>query len=67
MPNTKFDAKSFNAEAFKYKVGTVPNLKMRSKSRQHLPQTPILKAFLQTRTAPATPVLLCVDCLTVMP
>ena len=28
MPNTKFDAKSFNAEAFKYKVGTVPNLKM---------------------------------------
>lgn len=28
MPNTKFDAKSFNAEAFKYKVGLVPNLKM---------------------------------------
>ena len=28
MPNAKFDAKSFNAEAFKYKVGTVPNLKM---------------------------------------
>ena len=28
MPNVKFDAKSFNAEAFKYKVGTVPNLKM---------------------------------------
>lgn len=28
MPNTKFDAKSFNAEAFKYMVGTVPNLKM---------------------------------------
>lgn len=24
MPNTKFDAKSFNAEAFKYKVGIVP-------------------------------------------
>ncbi len=28
MPNAKFDAKSFNAEAFKYKVGTIPNLKM---------------------------------------
>jgi len=28
MPNTKFDSKSFNPEAFAYKVGTVPNLKM---------------------------------------
>lgn len=28
MPNTKFDSKSFNAEAFKYLVGRVPNLKM---------------------------------------
>ena len=28
MANTKFDAKSFNPEAFRYKVGTVPNLKM---------------------------------------
>lgn len=28
MPNTKFDAKSFNAEAFKYMVQRVPNLKM---------------------------------------
>lgn len=27
MPNTKFDAKSFNPEAFKYMVGRVPNLK----------------------------------------
>lgn len=27
MPNTKFDSKSFNAEAFKYMVGRVPNLK----------------------------------------
>lgn len=27
MPNNKFDAKSFNAEAFKYMVGRVPNLK----------------------------------------
>lgn len=26
MPNNKFDAKSFNAEAFKYMVGRVPNL-----------------------------------------
>lgn len=28
MPNTKFDAKSFNPEAFKYSVNRVPNLKM---------------------------------------
>jgi len=26
MPNTKFDAKSFNPEAFKYMVGRIPNL-----------------------------------------
>ncbi len=28
MPNTKFDSKSFNPEAFKYVVGRVPSLKM---------------------------------------
>lgn len=28
MANSKFDSKSFNAEAFKYMVGRVPNLKM---------------------------------------
>ena len=28
MPNSKFDAKSFNPEAFKYMVGRIPNLKM---------------------------------------
>lgn len=28
MPNSKFDSKSFNAEAFKYMAGRVPNLKM---------------------------------------
>lgn len=28
MPNTKFDAKSFNPEAFRYLLGRVPNLKM---------------------------------------
>ena len=28
MPNTKFDEKSFNPEAFMYKQGHVPNLKM---------------------------------------
>lgn len=27
MPNTKFDSKSFNPQAFKYMVGRVPNLK----------------------------------------
>ena len=28
MPNTKFDAKSFNPEVFRYMVGRVPNLRM---------------------------------------
>ena len=28
MPNTKFDSKSFNPEAFRYMVGRVPNLKL---------------------------------------
>lgn len=28
MPNNKFDAKSFNAEAFKYLISRIPNLKM---------------------------------------
>jgi len=28
MPNTKFDAKSFNPQAFRYMVGRVPNLRM---------------------------------------
>ena len=28
MPNTKFDAKSFNPEVFRYMVGRAPNLKM---------------------------------------
>jgi hypothetical protein len=28
MPNAKFDAKSFNPEAFRYSVDRVPNLKM---------------------------------------
>lgn len=27
MPNAKFDSKSFNPEAFGYKLGTIPNLK----------------------------------------
>ena len=30
MPNSKFNAKSFNAEAFKYSVNRVPNLKLNS-------------------------------------
>ena len=28
MPNAKFDAKSFNAEAFKYAVGRVPRTRL---------------------------------------
>lgn len=45
MPNTKFDAKSFNAEAFKYKVGTIPNLKMNElKKSAALAGNPDIKA-----------------------
>ena len=47
MPNAKFDAKSFNAEAFKYKVGTVPNLKMNEikKSKALAPNPDIRAVF----------------------
>lgn len=47
MPNTKFDVKSFNAEAFKYAVGRVPNLKLNSikKSRALTGNPDIRSAF----------------------
>lgn len=45
MPNTKFDQKSFNPEAFKYKVGTIPNLKMNElKKSAALGSDPDIKA-----------------------
>lgn len=43
--NTKFDQKSFNPEAFKYKVGTIPNLKMNElKKSAALGSDPDIKA-----------------------
>ncbi len=45
MANTKFDAKSFNAEAFKYIVERVPNLKMNElKKSKALTGNPDIKA-----------------------
>lgn len=45
MPNTKFDAKSFNAEAFRYMVGRVPNLQMNEiKKSKALAANPDIKA-----------------------
>ena len=47
MPNNKFDSKSFNAEAFKYMVGRVPNLKLNElkKSRALAANPDIRDAF----------------------
>ena len=45
MPNTKFDAKSFNPEAFRYMVGRVPNLRMNEiKKSRALAANPDIKA-----------------------
>lgn len=45
MPNTKFDAKSFNPEAFRYMVGRVPNLQMNEiKKSRALAANPDIKA-----------------------
>ena len=45
MPNAKFDAKSFNPEAFRYKVGHIPNLKMNElKKSAALAGNPDIKA-----------------------
>lgn len=50
MPNTKFDSKSFNAEAFKYKVGTIPNLKMNEiKKSSALAANPDIKSVLSNQ------------------
>lgn len=47
MANSKFDAKSFNAEAFKYKADRIPNLKMNEikKSRALVGNADIRDAF----------------------
>lgn len=45
MPNAKFDSKSFNPEAFRYRVGTIPNLKMNElKKSAALAGNPDIKA-----------------------
>ena len=50
MPNTKFDSKSFNPEAFKYLVGRVPNLKMNElKKSAALAGDPDIKAIFSSQ------------------
>ncbi len=50
MPNTKFDSKSFNAEAFKYMVGRVPNLHMNEiKKSKALAGNPDIKDALSSQ------------------
>lgn len=53
MANAKFDAKSFNPEAFKYKAERIPNLKMTEikKSRALVGNADIRAAFTQGGTA----------------
>jgi len=50
MPNTKFDSKSFNPEAFKYMVGRVPNLHMHEIKRSRaLAGNPDIKAVFSSQ------------------
>lgn len=50
MPNAKFDAKSFNPEAFKYSVDRVPNLKLNElKKSRALAGNPDIKAVFGTQ------------------
>jgi len=50
MPNTKFDSKSFNPEAFKYMVGRVPNLHMHEiKKSRALAGNPDIKAVFSSQ------------------
>ena len=50
MPDTKFDAKSFNPEAFRYMVGRVPNLKMNEiKKSSALAANPDIRAVFGTQ------------------
>lgn len=44
MANSKFDAKSFNPEAFKYMVGRVPNDPERPKKSRALAGNPDIRA-----------------------
>ena len=57
MANSKFDSKSFNAEAFKYMVDRVPNLNLNElKKSRALAGNP---ACLPPRTVPRMLVWLC--------
>ena len=50
----KFDSKSFNPTAFKYKVGTVPNLKMNEiKKSRALAANPDIKAVFSSQNGTA--------------
>lgn len=50
MPNSKFNAKSFNPEAFRYMVGRVPNLKLNElKKSRALAGNPDIKATFATQ------------------
>lgn len=54
MPNTKFDAKSFNAEAFKYMVGRIPNLHMNEiKKSRALASNPDIRDVLTSQNGTA--------------
>ncbi len=54
MPNTKFDSKSFNPEAFRYMVGRVPNLKMNElKKSRALAGNPDIKAVFSAQNGTA--------------
>lgn len=54
MPNNKFDSKSFNAEAFKYMVGRVPNLKMNEiKKSKALKSNPEISEVFTTQNGTA--------------
>ena len=66
MPNTKFDAKSFNPEAFKYKADRIPRTRL-NEIRKCWWATRTSVRCSQTRTAPAMQGLPCVACLTGMP
>lgn len=54
MANSKFDSKSFNAEAFKYMVGRVPNLKMNElKKSRALAGNPDIRAVFASQDGTA--------------
>ena len=54
MPNTKFDSKSYNPEAFKYMVGRVPNLKLNElKKSRALASNPDIRGVFNSQNGTA--------------